>query len=292
MMAAVVSSIYTTMVTTHFFNSINIRNIQLFNFSKLFFLSPLVLLVLYFIPGDKAEVRFKAFTFLELLLLAAFSIPYLKAARFRFDISMARKAIKIGIPTATTGLIGVAYGLSDRFIMEKFYPMTEMAILNLSLTVCGVISMMFSSFQGVWVPVFFKEKNRQAAYARVGKVARLLAAALGGIGLCMWLAIGICLWTGLFDAGYSAILGLLPLTILTTLFQCLQHMYANFYVYFEQTYVGTIAMVTVACSTVGLNLLLIPRFSYYGAGMAGLAVSICAFLGYYFYARRKCIAPV
>lgn len=289
-LAAVTSSIYSTMVTTHFFNSIQIRTIQKFNLSRLIIVAPLILATLYLIPGDKALIRFKALTIFEGLLILIFAIPYVRLMRIHFDANMARTALKIGLPTTLSSVIGVAYGFSDKFIMEKFYPLSEMATLNLCVTICSVIMLTFSSFQGVWVPMFFKEKNRATAFAKVVKAAKVVALIFTLLGVAEWITFWLCLKIGIIKHDYWSVLPVLPIMIVGTVFQCLQHLFANFIVYFEQTYIGILVVIATAGITIGLNILLIPHISFFGAALSGLSASFASFLAYFWYARTRCRA--
>jgi O-antigen/teichoic acid export membrane protein len=290
-LAAVTSSIYSTMVTTHFFNSIQIRTIQKFNLSRLIIVAPLILATLFLIPGDKALLRFKALTIFEGLLILTFSIPYVRMMRTHFDANMARTALKIGLPTTLTSVIGVAYGFSDKFIMEKFYPLSEMATLNLCVTISSVIMLTFSSFQGVWVPMFFKEKVRQTAFAKVVKASKVVALVFTAMAVAEWVTFWLCLKIGVIKHDYWSVLPVLPIMLAGTVFQCLQHMFANFVVYFEQTYIGTLVVVTMAGLAIGLNILLIPHISFFGAAISGLTTSFVSFLAYFWYARIRCRTP-
>jgi O-antigen/teichoic acid export membrane protein len=247
--------------------------------------------VLFLVPGDKALLRFKALTVFEGALILVFSIPYARSMRIHFDAGMAKTALKIAGPSALTAIIQVLYGFSDKFIMEKFYPLSEMATLNLCVTMCSVIMLTFSSFQGVWVPMFFKEKARQTAFAKVVKASKVVALVFTAMGIAEWVAFWFCLKMGIIKHDYWSVLPVLPIMLSGIVFQCLQHLFANFVVYFEQTYIGTLVVLTTAGLTIGLNILLIPHISYFGAALSALSASFASFLAYFWYARIRCRAP-
>jgi O-antigen/teichoic acid export membrane protein len=286
---AVLVTIYDFMVQNFFITSENIKKYQLYNFLKLVLINPIVIYLMFVASADKVMIRLKYTFLIELVILFVFCIYYIKQMHPVFKWMYAKKAMKIGIPAMMTSILGTVYSFSDKFILEKYGTFSDLAIYSLALTIAGIIMVIFSSFQSVLLPFFFKEKDIEKNFNKTKSIIKKMTVVFLLIGVAIWMAIKIALLFGIIDIKYKYVLFILPILLVTQILQAISQLYNNYITYFEVVYVGTISVLFFSLFNIGINLFLIPRFNIYGASISALIITIFSTSFYYYYVKRMCI---
>lgn len=281
------SAVFSLMVYTYFMAAEKIALIQCNNLSKAILINAVVIYFLSISHLDGVFVRLKYTLVSEFVLLLFFGIFLIKDMhpRFRFDI--ARRSLKIGIPIMLSAVFAMLYNLSDRFFLEKYSGLKVLAIYNLGVTIAGSITILSASFQSIYAPIFFKEENPAVNFKKVKEILRVAIPGLSllGVGLIVitWGMINL----NIISKAYWEVIFLLPLLFISSILQLLAHLYNNFMAYFEVTYVVLLINVISNIINVALNILLIPRFSIYGAAFATVVATTVVFLAVFFYSKRR-----
>lgn len=283
----VATSIFSLMVYSYFMASENITLIQLNNLAKLFLINAVVIYFLYASHSDGVFIRLKYTLISELALLLFFGTFLVKkmCIKFRFDI--AKRSLKIGIPVMFSALFMMLYNLSDRFFLEKYSGFEILAIYNLGVTVAGSIIILSASFQSVYVPIFFKEKNPAVNFKNVKEILKvavpgLLLLAVGIIFVCWGM-----IQANIIGKEYQRVVILLPLLFISSILQLVTHLYINFMTYFEITHIIVSVSVVTNIINIVANIILIPLFSIYGAAAATVIATTISFLTFFFYAKKR-----
>jgi len=282
-----ISAVFSLMVYTYFIASEKIALIQFNNLSKMILVNAVVIYFLFASHSDGVFVRLKytlVSEFAVLLFFGAFLIKEMHP-RFRFDI--ARRSLKIGIPIMLSAVFALLYNLSDRFFLEKYSGFRVLAIYNLGMSIAGVVTILSASFQSIYVPIFFKEKNPVINFKKVKEILRIAIPGLllfgAGLIFITWGMIHL----NIISKAYQEVIFLLPLLFISSILQFSAHLYNNFMTYFEITYVIVLVNIISNIINVVLNILLIPRFSIYGAALATVIATTIAFLAFFFYTKRR-----
>lgn len=285
---AVLVSIYVLMLQNYLITSENIKWLQLYNLCKLIFVNSIVIYLLSAQTGDCVMIRLKYSYLIELLILIFFSLVYFRQMKIEFNLVFVPKTLRIGIPAMLSALLGMIYNFSDKFILEKYGNFSDLAVYNLGFTIASIIMIIFSSFQTVFLPIFFKEKNIEKNFNKTMAILIKMIIIFFVISLFVFILTTGAFYFNIIHSEYSTVLFILPVLLLTSIFQASVHLFSNYIVYFEVLYIGTIAVFFLSLLNIGLNLLLIPNYNIYGAAFSSLVINILSFIFYFIYIKRKC----
>jgi O-antigen/teichoic acid export membrane protein len=174
---------------------------------------------------------------------------------------------------------------SDKFFLEKYGSFKQMSYYYLAVSCAGVISMIFTSFQNAWLPLFLKEKDLRKNVAKTNKMIIRLFAIFVILSFAIQFFVWVILSMGIIQNKYHETLYILPLLLISQILSALTPLYTNYLVYFEKTHVVSITGFFICCISLGLSMLLIPRWGVYGAGLVSIASNACYFAIYYFIIR-------
>jgi len=287
---AVLVSVYVFMLQNFFITSENIKKYQLYNLFKLVFVNSIVIYLLAAKDADSVMIRLKYGYLIELFILLSFSFFYIRQMKAEFNFDFVPKALRIGLPAMLSALLGMIYNFSDKFILEKYGNFSDLAIYNLGFTIAGIIMIMFSSFQTVFLPFFFKEKDIAKNFNKTKAIVLRMMIIFLVISVFLIVVTKAALYFNIIESKYNAVFLILPILLLTQIFQASVHLFSNYIVYFEVVYVGTITVFFLSILNISLNLILIPRYNIYGASFSALIITFCSLVFYYIYTKRKCYA--
>lgn len=287
-LCTVIVSVFGLMLYSYFMTSEKIRYIQSYNIAK-FIAGNLIVITALYITAEKDSVltRLQYTLFAETLVLFSFGYIFVKkmVPMFRFDILL--KSLKIGIPIMLTALLSML-SLSDRFFLEKYYDFETMAVYNLGLTLSGIIPIIMISFQAVYAPIFFKEKDLKINFRRANRITVFAIIAFLLIGAGIVVMSHILTFSGIIEKSYNQVTFLLPILLIGSITMALSQLYQNFMVYFEVTHLLLVFSIITNIICVILSMLLVPRFGIYGAA-AAVAISGASSLmmNYIFVVKRE-----
>lgn len=175
----------------------------------------------------------------------------------------------------------IVINFGDKFFLEKKVGYSELSIYYLGIACAGVISIISASLQNVWLPIFFKEKDLEANLRKTKKLMLRLVLVLTGLSGLIMLGVYICLLWKIFPQNYFAVLKVLPLLLAGQIAVSLAVLYSNYLTYFERTTLFLWAGLGISALSILLNMVLIPKFSLYGAAFTLLVANSAYLLVYY-----------
>lgn len=287
-LVGVLAALYSMMLINFFLTSDDLKKVQQFNISRIILINVIVLSVLYFTrdsDNDGVFIRLMGTNLTDLAIIGFFSYFYIKHIRFSFDKQIAIKALGIGFPLLISAILGIFINLGDRYFLEKYGTLKDLSVYNLALSVAGVIPFIFTSFQNIWLPQFFKEKDVQSNRAKSRKVVIALAGVMVLISIGILGLVKVLLMLDIIDDRYDAIMPVLPIVLITAIVTALTLMFSNHLVYLNKLHVIIITGVVIAVMGVVLNQYLVPRFNVYGAAFSALALNLTYFITYAFVSK-------
>jgi len=277
---AVGVSVFSFMLYNFFATSERIKTYQIFSLLKLFVVHGGVLFALILSEGDTVMIRIKYAYILEFILLLPFAVILVKEMKMQFKVAIAKRALAIGLPAAVAALVGFVYNFADRFVLEKFGSLADIAVYNLALTIASVIGIVFSSYQTVYLPLFLKEREVQRNIRNTRALVWKVSLSLGILGAAIFLVAIVALDLNILDEQYNDILIILPMLLVGGIMQSIGHLFTNYFVYFELMARSTIMGVILGAVSLGLNYLLVPSLHLVGTALAyflSSAVSVGAY---------------
>ena len=227
--------------------------------------------------------------------------------RFRFDAGLWKKVMHYAYPLVIVGMGGMINDMLSRLIYQHVVNLPEeeakhqLGIFGNIYRLAVLITIMIQAFRMAAEPFFFnrsREENVQRVYARVMKFFVLA---------CCLMFLFISLYIDLFKWFFEAIhkpawtegLGIVPLLALGNIFLGIYYNLSIWYKLTHKNMMGAAITIAGAVITVALNILLIPKFHYYGAAVATFCCYLFMMITSYIlgqkyypvpYARKKLIA--
>lgn len=284
---AVVSSVFSFMLTSFFFTSEKIKRVKQYNINRILWIHLASIALLYFMPEtNAAELRLQITYSLEVILLFVFSGNLIKEMYFQFDYKLALSSLKMGLPIMLSALFGIVINFSDKFFLEKFGTLKDLSNYYLAIAFASIIPTIFASVQNAWIPLFMKEKNVEETVQKTNKLIRNLTLAFISISIFIWLFLEVLLLSSVIPKKYNEVPFVLPVLLLTQISAALSALYNNYLVYFERAHLISITGLVICAITIVSSLLLIPRWGIYGAAVASLISNVLYLMIYNLLAKR------
>jgi len=280
------TSLFSYMLTNFFYTSEKIARIKSYSLYRVAGINGISILALYFWKAqDPIELRFIAIGAVELILLAAFYGSYLREMVRVIDRPMLLKCLKLALPVMLSALFGFIINFGDKFFLEKHVDYSVLSVYYLATSCASVISLLSTSLQNVWLPLFFKEKDLASNLRKTRKLVIRLIWILAALSVAIMAGVLVCLRLGLIPGSYSEIVFLLPLMLAGQIVICLALLYSNYLIYFERTSLILWSGLAVSLTSTLLNMTLIPVWKVYGAATT-LLVSNATYLVIYYWIVR------
>lgn len=285
---AIIVSVISFMLSNYFITAEKIRNLQYYNILKVLLVNGLTIFFLITTTNDNVKTRLKFTYVTEVFIILGFSYMIFKVVKPYFQMKYIKKIFKIGFPAMLTSVLGLIFNFSDKFILEKYGTFSDLAVYNLAVTLASIIMMVFASFQSVYLPTFFREKDLAKNYAKTKAIMKKMLFIFIALSIVIYFAVETALFFNLIDKSkYSSIMIVLPILLVTQIIQAEVHLFSNYIIYFEIVYVGTVLVAVLSIINIALNLLLIPSYNYVGSSISALLISIISFLFYYLFIKNK-----
>lgn len=177
--------------------------------------------------------------------------------------------LKLGTPLIPHAMAGLLMGMSDRFIISKFGGLGDLGIYAVGVQMAGLLGVFTGGLNQVWMPKLFSQlpKADHAAKVRIVKQTYLLFLAIvvayfGMLG-CLKVVLPWVVAAKYQGAGaYVVLLGL------GNLFNGLYFLITNYIFFVEKTQYLSVLTLGSAALSIGLNLVLVPRYGAMGAAMS------------------------
>ncbi len=215
--------------------------------------------------------------------------PEILKLNFFFDFQIWKKMVKYGFPLLIGGLAYVTNEMVDRLLLEYLLPAdtatAQVGIYSACYKIAIFMSLFIQAFRFGAEPFFFAQAKNTDAKELYAKVMRYFTAFTGFIFLAVCVFIDI-IKNFIRDEAYHEGLGVVPILLLANLFLGMYYNMSVWYKVSEKTWFGAYLSLAGALITIVLNLLLIPKISYFGSAWATLVCYFSMCLLSYLFSRR------
>jgi O-antigen/teichoic acid export membrane protein len=205
-----------------------------------------------------------------------------KQIRFNFDSVLWKKVMRYAYPLVIVGMGGMVNDMLSRLIYQHVVDLPEqqakheLGIFGNIYRLAVLITIMIQAFRMAAEPFFFnqsKEENAPKTYARIMKFFVIA---------CCFMFLFISLYIDVFGWFFLAIhkpawvegLNIVPLLALGNVFLGIYYNLSIWYKLTNKNMMGAMITIAGAIITIALNILLIPKFHYFGAAIA----TFCCYL--------------
>jgi len=219
-------------------------------------------------------------------------LPDLLSVRPVLDKDLLGRMLRYAFPLLIVGLAGMVNEVADKIIFKfllivppgepdpEAYAMSELGVYGAAYKLSVLMTLFIQMFRYAAEPFFFaqkKEDNARQVYADVMKYFVLFGLVIF-LGVTLFADIvkyfiGPDYWEGLF---------ILPIVLMANLLLGITFNLSIWYKVNDMTRFGAYIALAGAAVTIIMNVLLVPRFSYFGSAIGHLsAYSIMVLLSYY-----------
>lgn len=282
MLLAIVASVYSFMLYNYLLSAEKIKIVQRYNLLRLILLNTIVLAVLFYVKGDKVNMRFIITYTIEIILIISFAFQCIKEMVPSLDYQVMLRSAKIGFPIMVSAICGIVIGFGDKYFLQRKAGFVDLSVYYLAFSVANIIPMIFNTLQNIWLPIFLREKELEKNIKLTKKMVRRV------FGIFIILSIGMilfmigALYIHLIDSRYNKVIYVLPVLLLSLSIESTSHLLVNYITYFEQTYILPIISVILGIISITLNIAFISRYGLYGAAYSSLSIGMLSFTAYYF----------
>lgn len=206
---------------------------------------------------------------------------------FQFSWRKAHEALRYGVPMLPHHLSTWIMTLADRLLLGGVSGLETTGVYGIGARMTTPISLLSRSLAAAWPPIYFERRKTLGAKAE-GPISQLAThtwgAALWLVVLCSVLADDVVFW--LLPESYAPARLVVPLIALSHAGYAMEVV-----CYLETQYSKASHMLAVftfsgACTSLAMNLLLIPRFGIVGAGLSACIGRFASIVLSTYYARR------
>jgi len=260
-----VISIMLVMMSGFFMTSEQIGLFNTQNIVSFVAVNLLTLTAMYFTNGNTAELRLKYFFIGQFIVLLFFYYRYLNHFRLKFDTALLRQSLKISWPTMWGAVWMFVYSFSDKWLLQDSSSFESVGTYGYAVKIASAVLIFFTSFQNIWQPLFFKEKNIAIIYQKTRRIIINMIGILIAVSVGLWVAVFVLLWLKLIAPEHYIMLYILPIMLLGRIFQSIQQLYSNYTIYFERTAINFWVGLGGNLLNLAFVIVLIPRYGIYGA---------------------------
>jgi O-antigen/teichoic acid export membrane protein len=191
----------------------------------------------------------------------------LRAMSWRFSPTLLRSLLGYAFPRVPHGLLTQTMGMSDRFLLGRYLPLSEVGVYQIGSTVASTLKFYSTAFELAWFPFAYDSMRRRDArelFARLATYACVVlafcAVALAGLGAVL---VVLLLPPTFHDASR-----VVPLLVAGMAIQSLAWFLATSLNVAKRTQPYPLIAAVGAVTSVAANVALIPRVGLMGAALA------------------------
>ena len=267
------------------------RPIRFASLKLLFIFLNIALNLIFFVWLGKTSV-FYVF-FLNLLctgFITFFFIPDLLHIQWHFDRKLLRRMFSYSWPILVLGVAGILNQVADKILFPLIYPDRatadiELGIYGSCVKIAMIMAMITQAFRYAYEPIVFaksKDADKGEYYASAMKYF-LIFTLLAFICVIGWMPV----LKYIIGSGYREGLGVVPIVMAAEIMMGIYFNLSFWYKLIDKTIYGAWFSLAGCVVLLAVNILLIPKYSYWACAWGGVAGYGTSMLLSYFVGQKK-----
>ena len=267
------------------------RPIRFASLKLLFIFLNIALNLIFFVWLGKTSV-FYVF-FLNLLctgFITFFFIPDLLRIQWHFDGKLLRRMFSYSWPILVLGVAGILNQVADKILFPLIYPDRVEADIQLGIygscvKIAMIMAMITQAFRYAYEPIVFaksKDADKGEYYASAMKYF-LIFTLLAFICVIGWMPV----LKYIIGSGYREGLGVVPIVMAAEIMMGIYFNLSFWYKLIDKTIYGAWFSLAGCLVLLAVNILLIPKYSYWACAWGGVAGYGTSMLLSYFVGQKK-----
>ncbi len=216
----------------------------------------------------------------------------LKSTKFIFDFAIFKSMFKYGFPLIFSGISMLLLAMGDRYLLKYFLSYSEVGIYSLGYKIAGLINMLLiQSFQLGFVPIAFKMYTQPNAKRYFSKVLTYYTFVLIFVSLALTFYSKELIMFLSNKQSYVIAYTVVPIITLAFIFKGLQYVFSLGLHYAKKTHYNAIIVPVMVLFNLGINILLIPKISFYGSAVSAVFSNFIMAVLFYHYSQKLYYIP-
>jgi O-antigen/teichoic acid export membrane protein len=249
--------------------------------------------VIYFVVGrdQGAQGNLVGRLLAAVLLAAPFIVLYFRDARLHWSTKEAKTSLLFALPLVPHLLSLWVLNVSDRIILQRFVPLSEVGIYSLGYQIASILQLLAFSVTNAWSPFFYKTAGEPDAPRMLSRFSTyyILLVVFLGAGISA-LAEDMLLIVASNPAYFTAY-RVVPWVVMGFVMRGFYFLFVTALYYKKQ--VRALPFVTIGAGllNIGLNLLTVPIYGYMAAAVNTFVAYAAQAFVMYFLAQRAFRLP-
>jgi len=216
------------------------------------------------------------------LFTALLSPRFARLLRPVFSRAILTEALRFGVPRIPHGLAQQTVAVSDRYVLSRYATLHEIGLYSIGASFAMGLKLALNAFESAWAPLYFSLMHEPDAKPTYRVVATWGTAAIVGLAAMVAAAAPQVVRVLLPEPFHGAAV-VIPWIAVAVVLQALYLLTSIGLNITKRTEFYPLATGAAAGSSIGLNLLLVPRFGVTGAAVAtACSYGVLAGLSAYF----------
>ncbi len=221
-------------------------------------------------------------------------VPVFKEFSFNKDMALLNKLLQYSLPVLVIGLAGMINEVADKILMKYLLPdpataESQLGIYGANYKLAILMMLFIQMFRYAFEPFFFAEEKKRNSKLIYAQVMNWFVAFVWFIFLGVTLNIEVFKY--FVGPAFRAGLVIVPIILAAKLFLGIFYNLSVWYKLTNKTLYGAIIAIMGAAITIGLNVVLIPKYGYIGAAWANFACYFTMMIVSYFWGRKVYPVP-
>lgn len=275
LLTGVFVTVFGMMITYYFLASRSIKKLQVYNILRSALIHTVVLSLLYWSPVENgAYIRVSGSYYTELVLVVSFMFIFSRSMTFQWSGKIARESTSLVLPISLYAFFSLIIFTCDRFFIEHYGTLNDLAIYNLAWVLAGVIPFISNSVHSIWLPELLSIKDSKALGARIKSMAIKLVLGFGLISLLTIGVVKLLIVFSVIDNKYKDVVPVLPIVLIGSMILSIFQLVFNFLLSISKTVILVYISLAVALLGVLVTRFLVAKWGFYGAATSMVIMNL------------------
>lgn len=283
---AVISSVFYNMFYNYLVISNKLKQIQLYIIIRLLLTVVAPIFIILLSSENSVFTRIGSTYIFELGLLIFFYLINFTDFSSSFNKEVIIKSFKIGFPFILSMIPGLISTFIDKYFLEKYGSYSDLSIYYFALAIASIISMVSYSFNNIWSPEVYREKDLKVNLIKTNRIIRQFILVYIILSVLIFSGTYFAFITGIIKIEYWNTITILPFLLIAQIFLSFSTIYSIYVIYFEKTQLFFYINAVFLLPNLILNYIFIKLFNITGAAITNLIINIMLFACYYYIVKK------
>lgn len=244
----------------------------------------------YQLPFTKVSSIFIA-NIIASIITFLFLLKQFNQLEFSIDGALYKQMLKYSMPIMLVGFAGMINEVLDRIIMTRLLPYDDitnkeqLGIYGFNYKFAMLVAMFLQAYRFAAEPLFFRHAEKSDSKSILASTMKYYTICVCVIFLSIVLFLPLIQYVFILyspkSAAYFVGADIIPILLMANIFLGIYFNISTWYKITDKTYIGALIAVVGAVITIVMNVILVPKFGYFGAAWATLACYLTmVILGY------------